>query len=68
VTVSEDEIIRDIKYVSKEFKMIVEPTGCLGIAGLKKKKSEIDFTGKRIGVLITGGNTDLSKWFKWVTE
>ena len=41
-------------------KIIVEPTGCLSLAGLKN--SGLDLKGKRIGVIITGGNVDMVKY------
>jgi threonine dehydratase len=38
-------------------KIIVEPTGCLALAGMRN--SGFDFKDKRIGVIISGGNVDL---------
>ena len=37
----------------ERMKIIVEPTGCLGIAGLRK------YARDKIGVIISGGNIDL---------
>ena len=41
-------------------KIIVEPTGCLSLAGLKN--CGLNLKGKRIGVIITGGNVDMIKY------
>ena len=38
-------------------KILVEPTGALGIAALLEGK--IDARGKRIGIIVSGGNVDL---------
>jgi threonine dehydratase len=38
-------------------KLVVEPTGCLGFAAAREHKFQLQ--GKRIGVLISGGNVDL---------
>lgn len=36
ITVSDDELIENMKFLSERMKIIVEPTGCLGLAGLRK--------------------------------
>ena len=41
-------------------KMVVEPTGCLGFAAARNLKDELK--GKRIGIIISGGNVDISKY------
>lgn len=46
-------------------KMVIEPTGCLGLAGAQY--SGIDFKGKRVGVMISGGNVDLERFAKLIT-
>jgi len=45
-------------------KIIVESTGCLGLAGAKY--SGVDIKGKKVGVIISGGNIDLPKFSKLV--
>jgi threonine dehydratase len=45
-------------------KMIVEPTGALGAAGLFERGLPV--TGKRVGVILSGGNADfklIAKYF-----
>ena len=37
--------------------MVVEPTGCLGLAAVRS--CNIDLYGKRVGIILTGGNLDL---------
>lgn len=55
VTVTEDEIIEAVKFLFYRMKIIVEPSGALGIAALLNKKNK--FSGK-VGVIISGGNID----------
>ena len=37
--------------------MVIEPTGCLGLAGARY--GGINIKGKKVGVLVSGGNVDL---------
>jgi threonine dehydratase len=39
-------------------KSVAEPTGCLGLAALP----QLSLAGKRVGVLISGGNVDLTRY------
>jgi len=43
-------------------KIVVEPSGAVSLAGLLSSK--IDCKGKKIGIIISGGNVDLSSFFK----
>lgn len=54
-TVSETEIIEAVKFLFYRMKLVVEPSGALGIAALLAKKIEV--SGK-VGVIISGGNID----------
>ena len=45
-------------------KMIVEPAGCIGLAAVRY--SGIDLKGKKVGVLISGGNVDLDKYCEYI--
>lgn len=55
VTVSENEIIEAVKFLFFRMKLVVEPSGALGIAALLGNK--INVSGK-VGVIISGGNID----------
>jgi len=54
-TVSEDEIIDAVKFLFYRMKLVVEPSGALGIAALLAKKIPAQ---RKIGVIISGGNID----------
>lgn len=47
-------------FYGERMKLMVEPTGCLSLAGLLN--SGIDVKGKRVGVIISGGNVDIQKY------
>jgi threonine dehydratase len=54
-TVSESEIIEAVKFLFYRTKLVVEPSGALGIAALLSNKADVN--GK-VGVIISGGNID----------
>jgi threonine dehydratase len=57
LTTSEDEIIEAMKLIWKRMKIVMEPSSAVPLAAILKNKET--FAGKRIGVVITGGNVDL---------
>ena len=57
IRITEDEIINSMKLIWQRLKIICEPSCSLPLAGLLKNKDE--FKGKKIGIIITGGNIDL---------
>ena len=59
LTVSEAEIIDAMKLIWKRMKIVVEPSSAVPLAALLKNKKT--FAGKRVGVIVTGGNVDLDK-------
>ncbi len=56
-TVSDETLLGTMRYLMERMKIVVEPTGVLGAAGLFEKGR--DLAGKRIGVILSGGNLDL---------
>jgi threonine dehydratase len=56
-TVDDRELLAAMLYLWERMKIVVEPTGALGAAGLFKGGH--DAAGKRVGVVISGGNVDL---------
>jgi threonine dehydratase len=58
-TVSDEQLIRTMRFFAERMKMVVEPTGCLGAAALLE--GVVKATGQRVGVIISGGNVDLGK-------
>jgi threonine dehydratase len=58
ITVSEEEIINAMKLIWERLKIIVEPSSAVPFAALLKEKK--DFKNKNIGIIISGGNVDLT--------
>jgi len=59
LTVSDDEIIQAMKYLWERMKIVVEPSGAVSLAAIIKNKAV--FEGKKVGIIISGGNVDLGK-------
>jgi threonine dehydratase len=55
--VTDAELLRAMVYLWERMKIVVEPTGALGAAGLFGRGREL--AGRRAGVIISGGNVDL---------
>ena len=58
VTVSDDDLVHAMRFVWERMKLVVEPTGVLGLAAALRAK--VAFAGKRVGVILSGGNVDLA--------
>ena len=59
LTVSDEEIITAMRYLWERMKIVVEPSGAVCLAAVIKNKAL--FEGKKIGIIISGGNVDLGK-------
>jgi threonine dehydratase len=57
--VSDQELISTIRFLLERMKVLVEPSGAAGAAAVFHRK--FDFAGKRVGVLLSGGNVDLAR-------
>jgi threonine dehydratase len=57
--VNDQELISTLRFILERMKTLVEPSGAAAAAAVFHRK--FDFTGKRVGVLLSGGNVDLSK-------
>ncbi|MBB5392736.1 MULTISPECIES: threo-3-hydroxy-L-aspartate ammonia-lyase [unclassified Herbaspirillum] len=59
LTVSDEELVACMRFFAERMKMVVEPTGCLAFAAARKHRAQLQ--GKRVGVIVSGGNIDLGK-------
>jgi threo-3-hydroxy-L-aspartate ammonia-lyase len=57
LTVTDAELLKWMFYLWERMKIVVEPTGTLAAAALFEKK--LDVKGKRVGVVLSGGNVDV---------
>ena len=58
VTVTEEAIVAAVRFHLFRMKHLVEPSGATGLAVVRKLGPELE--GKRVGVIVSGGNTDLA--------
>ena len=65
LTASEEEIIDAMKLTWQRMKIVIEPSCAVPLATIIKNKER--FAGKRVGVIITGGNVDLDK-LPWLND
>ena len=66
LTVSDEELLEGMYFLWERMKLVVEPTGALATTALLSNK--VDVKGKKVGVIITGGNVDLKLAAKWFLE
>jgi len=59
LTASDAELVACMGFFASRMKLVVEPTGCLGLAGARGLKEALE--GRRVGVLISGGNVDVTR-------
>lgn len=59
LTASEQEIVEAMKLIWKRLKLVMEPSSAVPLATILKNQPL--FAGKRVGIIVTGGNVDLDK-------
>ena len=64
VTVTDDQLVKAMRFFGERMKIVVEPTGCLGAAAALD--NVVDVRGKRVGVILSGGNIDLRRYAELV--
>jgi threonine dehydratase len=67
ILVSEQQIVEAMRFLWERMKLVVEPSGAVPLAGVLSKQVE-DLEGKRVGVILSGGNIDLSDFFAMLAE
>jgi len=63
VTVGEQELINMVLFILQRMKILVEPTGVLGVAAAVEIKDQL--AGKKVGIILSGGNVDLTRIGEW---
>lgn len=64
-TAIDDELVTQMGLLASSLKIVAEPTGCLGLAALAREPQAY---GRRVGVVISGGNVDLQRFAELVAE
>jgi threonine dehydratase len=60
ITATDAELVEVMAMFAARMKTVVEPTGCLGLAGARQLRDEL--RGRRVGVIVSGGNVDLARF------
>jgi threo-3-hydroxy-L-aspartate ammonia-lyase len=65
-TVDDPTLLSAMFYLWERLKLVVEPTGALGAAAMLNAGSEL--RGKRVGVILSGGNVELAQVAAWLAH
>jgi threonine dehydratase len=67
VTVSDAQLVEAMRFFAERMKIVVEPTGCLAAAALFSRAAGLpDLRGRRVGIVLSGGNADLRRLGEWL--
>ena len=67
VSIEDEDLLVEMKFMAERMKMIVEPGSCLPMAGARKLAASGDIKpNERIGLIISAGNLEMSKFFELV--
>ncbi len=61
ILVSEEEIVDAMQFLWERMKLVIEPSGAVSLAGVLSE--QIDIKNKQVGIMISGGNIDLTAFF-----
>jgi threonine dehydratase len=64
--VSDDEMIETLVWMLERMKVLIEPSGVVGAAAVRHRKA--DFAGKRVGVILSGGNVDRGRLAGYLSQ
>ena len=63
VTVDDAQLVQTMRLMAERMKIVVEPTGALAAAALLHRADGLpELRGRRVGVLISGGNVDIGRY------
>ena len=66
VTTSDLHLMQAMRFFAERMKIVVEPTGALAFAGAQH--GGVDIRGKRVGIVISGGNVDLARYARFLAD
>jgi len=66
VTVPDEALIDCLRFAWERMKLVLEPTGVLGLAALRR--GLVAATGRKVGVIVSGGNVDLELLRGWLAR
>jgi len=66
LTATDAQLVDAMRFFAERMKLVVEPTGCLGLAGALH--GGLALGGRRVGVIISGGNVDLQRYAQLIAS
>lgn len=60
LTATDADLVASMRLFAEQLKIVVEPTGCLAFAGARRHAA--DLKGRRVGVIVSGGNVDADRY------
>jgi threonine dehydratase len=66
VTVPDAALVAAMRFFAERMRIVVEPTGCLAAAAAFS--GAVDVSGKRVGVILSGGNVDMARFASLLSE
>jgi threonine dehydratase len=60
LTASDEELVECMRFFAERMKIVVEPTGCLGLAAARSRRAAL--AGQRVGIILSGGNVDAARF------
>ena len=66
LTATDAQLVQAMRFYAERMKMVVEPTGCLTLAAACH--AGLDLQGRRVGIVISGGNVDLPRYAQLLTQ
>jgi threonine dehydratase len=66
LTVSDAQLRAEMRFFAARMKIVVEPTGCLGLAAARAMRGQLQ--GQRVGIIISGGNVDVARYAELLAQ
>ncbi len=70
LTVDDQALVKTMRFFAERMKMVIEPTGGLAAAAamLGDSEGKLDVKGKRVGIIVSGGNVDPAYYAKLLRD
>jgi threo-3-hydroxy-L-aspartate ammonia-lyase len=70
LTVDDQALVKTMRFFAERMKMVIEPTGGLAAAAamLGDSEGKLDVKGKRVGIIVSGGNVDIAYYAKLLRD
>lgn len=65
LTASDEQLRAEMRFFAERMKIVIEPTSGLGLAAARAMKDQL--RGKRVGIIISGGNIDIARYAELLT-